>query len=839
MFAREGTVKLVDFDLSRRLDDSMHLTRTGMAMGTPHYMSPEQADALPVNKTSDIFSLGVICYEMLCGVKPFPGNSDTEVRQSRSRDPNPMEVVNPLVPPRVSAVVRRMLVREPDQRLQSVTDARRELDAAIHDLGLFDEHIALAEYAAEPDRVRNEMIQKRLATHLTRAQAAEVKGPEGQAEAMREYACALHLDPQHDQARKALMRLQAYAEARAALEQKRAKESAEARGKEEAEAVARAEREERQKAELAAKEKRALEDRERAAAEAREQMAADAKARAERETKQREALERQRREEDERRRLEEERRAGQAAQDPLQTMVYPATSGPPAPPPQTPTPQPEPRIEAPPPAPAMSARAEAPAPQAPPPTPQVAPSPPQTSSPPPAAPRPAAPPPSRAPMKASRSLIALIAGAAAALVLVVAALVFHPWERPKAPEPAPAPMPAPPAPAAPDTTAPTPTPAALPTFARLQVMTTPSGARITLDRKVRKVSPALFDSLDAGPHRVFIRNAGYADTLREFTLAAGFDTTVAVVLRPAVVEKRVTLAVTTSPADAEVRLDGGAPQPGSAARFTGLRRGTHVVDATRTGHRPARVSVTLSGLRDSSLALTLETTQVVPPPPLRKARLKVSSHPSGAKLKLDGRVEQSAPHNFTDVTEGMHTLAVSKAGYQSELRTFGFSARKDSAFTIRLQSASGGEAPAPADGYYAVSAEPWADVYLDGKLVESHVTNKTFAARPGSHRLELKHPLFPGTSDNIKIESGVTLPALSPDFMSIAGILEVEAAGGAGAEVLVKGIVMGTAPARIPIGPGTWKVTVRKAGLRPLEGEKTVKIKAGETVREVFSMVGK
>src|SRR4029077_11908915 len=101
-----------------------------------------------------------------------------------------------------------------------------------------------------------------------------------------------------------------------------------------------------------------------------------------------------------------------------------------------------------------------------------------------------------------------------------------------------------------------------------------------------------------------------------------------------------------------------------------------------------RLTVALSGRRDTSLALALE---LVPAPaasgPQRKAKLKVTSNPTGAKLKLDGRVEQTAPHNFSDVTEGMHTLAVSKDGYQSELRTFGFSARKDSAFAVPLQRA--------------------------------------------------------------------------------------------------------------------------------------------------------
>ena len=71
----------------------------------------------------------------------------------------------------------------------------------------------------------------------------------------------------------------------------------------------------------------------------------------------------------------------------------------------------------------------------------------------------------------------------------------------------------------------------------------------------------------------------------------------------------------------------------------------------------------------------------------------------------------------------------------------------------------------------------------------------------------------------------------------MAGTLVVECPGSEGAEVLVKGIVVGVAPATIPIGPGSYKVTARMSGRHPLEGERQVKIKTGETRREVFTMV--
>ncbi|UCH97788.1 MAG: serine/threonine protein kinase, partial [Candidatus Aminicenantes bacterium] len=70
MFRSDGTVVLVDFGIARAIDSSTHLTRTGMSIGTPHYMSPEQCKGEKIDGRSDIYSLGVQLYEILTGDVP-------------------------------------------------------------------------------------------------------------------------------------------------------------------------------------------------------------------------------------------------------------------------------------------------------------------------------------------------------------------------------------------------------------------------------------------------------------------------------------------------------------------------------------------------------------------------------------------------------------------------------------------------------------------------------------------------------------------------------------------------------------------------------------------------
>ena len=116
---RHGMVKVGDFGIAKVLEDAT-ITQAGLAPGTARYISPEQAQGLAVTPASDIYSLGVIAYEMLAGKPPFSGDSAVAVATQHVNDPPASpSAVNPLVPPAVSAVVLRALAKDPAKRYQT------------------------------------------------------------------------------------------------------------------------------------------------------------------------------------------------------------------------------------------------------------------------------------------------------------------------------------------------------------------------------------------------------------------------------------------------------------------------------------------------------------------------------------------------------------------------------------------------------------------------------------------------------------------------------------------------------------------------------------------------
>jgi len=90
MLRENGAVALIDFGLARSLDGNTASTQTGVLLGSPYYMSPEQALGEPLDARSDFYSLGVMCYEMLTGLKPYSGNTAMEVLQQHVSAPLPL-----------------------------------------------------------------------------------------------------------------------------------------------------------------------------------------------------------------------------------------------------------------------------------------------------------------------------------------------------------------------------------------------------------------------------------------------------------------------------------------------------------------------------------------------------------------------------------------------------------------------------------------------------------------------------------------------------------------------------------------------------------------------------
>ena len=125
-----GRVKLTDFGLAHIADD-VKLTRTGFVTGTPLYMAPEQAMGQSGDARSDLFSLGVILYEMCAGRPPFQGNSALAIlKQITEAKHRPLREVNPEIPDWLAEMVDKLLAKKPEDRYQTVSDVAEVLEYA-------------------------------------------------------------------------------------------------------------------------------------------------------------------------------------------------------------------------------------------------------------------------------------------------------------------------------------------------------------------------------------------------------------------------------------------------------------------------------------------------------------------------------------------------------------------------------------------------------------------------------------------------------------------------------------------------------------------------------------
>jgi serine/threonine-protein kinase len=127
LLTRSGNVKVTDFGIARA-GTGDGLTQTGSVMGTATYFSPEQAQGQSVDGRSDVYSLGIVLYEMVTGVAPFTGDSPVAVAYKHVReDPVPPSQRNTELPPDLQQIILTALAKDPDARYQSADDMRADL----------------------------------------------------------------------------------------------------------------------------------------------------------------------------------------------------------------------------------------------------------------------------------------------------------------------------------------------------------------------------------------------------------------------------------------------------------------------------------------------------------------------------------------------------------------------------------------------------------------------------------------------------------------------------------------------------------------------------------------
>jgi serine/threonine protein kinase len=125
----DGQVKIMDFGLARMSGSDM--TRTGLVMGTPHYMSPEQVRGEHVDFRSDVFALGCVFYEILTGKKPFDADSIHSVLYKvMQEEPKPVRELAPDMPPVLQQILDKAMAKRPEQRFQSAVEFGQFLERA-------------------------------------------------------------------------------------------------------------------------------------------------------------------------------------------------------------------------------------------------------------------------------------------------------------------------------------------------------------------------------------------------------------------------------------------------------------------------------------------------------------------------------------------------------------------------------------------------------------------------------------------------------------------------------------------------------------------------------------
>ncbi len=130
----DGRARVTDFGIARSLDVE-GLTITGTVMGTSNYIAPEQAGGERVDARTDIYSLGVVLYELLVGEAPYPGDTFVAVAMRHINDPVPVVADRrPDVPPHVDAALQRAMAKRPEDRFETMADFVAELEACLREV---------------------------------------------------------------------------------------------------------------------------------------------------------------------------------------------------------------------------------------------------------------------------------------------------------------------------------------------------------------------------------------------------------------------------------------------------------------------------------------------------------------------------------------------------------------------------------------------------------------------------------------------------------------------------------------------------------------------------------
>ena len=164
IIADDGAVKLADFGLARALESDEALTTSGIVLGTPHYIAPEQVRGRPASAASDQYATAVMLYWLVSGVFPIDGANPLDILVKKGTDtPQPAHHVNAEVPRSVSAICDRALAIDPASRFDSISELAAELERARGQLAPPDSHAPEPAARSAPRRTRTTRLRDQTA----------------------------------------------------------------------------------------------------------------------------------------------------------------------------------------------------------------------------------------------------------------------------------------------------------------------------------------------------------------------------------------------------------------------------------------------------------------------------------------------------------------------------------------------------------------------------------------------------------------------------------------------------------------------------------------------------
>jgi tRNA A-37 threonylcarbamoyl transferase component Bud32 len=207
IFTRVGGIKIADFGLAKAIDKFTLVTHHGKVVGTPAYMSPEQTRGEMVGIQSDIFSMGVVAYELLASRRPFDGASYSEVvDRIQTQEPPLVSSFNPMIESPFEQIVARMLKKRVEERYTHVAEVVMDLEQLMDRHGFRRDRRALAEFFADPVGYTEAAAQVVL-ERLVGETPASLPNTHGRQASITHYRKILYLDPSDEGARTSLKRL--------------------------------------------------------------------------------------------------------------------------------------------------------------------------------------------------------------------------------------------------------------------------------------------------------------------------------------------------------------------------------------------------------------------------------------------------------------------------------------------------------------------------------------------------------------------------------------------------------------------------------------------------------